>query len=47
MARDITYPIIIAAAKAWFRVGAPRSTCRAPSTCPPTGGAVIACNHNS
>lgn len=46
MARDITYPIIIAAAKAWFRVGL-KVDMQGAEHVPPTGGAVIACNHNS
>ena len=43
---DITYPIIIAVAKSWFRVGLKVDMAGAENV-PATGGAVIACNHNS
>jgi 1-acyl-sn-glycerol-3-phosphate acyltransferase len=43
---DITYPIIIAAAKAWFRVGL-KVDMQGAEHVPESGGAVIACNHNS
>lgn len=45
--KDITYPIIIAAAKAWFRIGDVRIDMTGTEHIPREGGAVIACNHNS
>lgn len=43
---DVTYPIIIAAAKTWFRLGL-KVEMKGADNVPKTGGAVIACNHNS
>jgi 1-acyl-sn-glycerol-3-phosphate acyltransferase len=43
---DVTYPIIIAMAKTWFRVGL-KVDMQGAEHVPPAGGAVIACNHNS
>lgn len=45
--RDITYPIIIAAAKTWFRVSDFDMRMEGTEHIPKTGGAVLACNHNS
>lgn len=44
---DLTYPIIIAAAKTWFRVSNFDVRMEGNENIPRTGGAVIACNHNS
>jgi 1-acyl-sn-glycerol-3-phosphate acyltransferase len=44
---DVTYPIIIAAAKSWFRVGGFKIDMQGTEHVPASGGAVIACNHNS
>lgn len=44
---DITYPIIIRMAKTWFRVGGFKIDMQGTEHVPATGGAVIACNHNS
>lgn len=44
---DITYPIIIAAAKTWFRVADFDIRMTGTEHIPSEGGAVIACNHNS
>lgn len=45
--RDITYPIIIAAAKTWFRVSDFDMRMSGTENIPKSGGAVVACNHNS
>lgn len=44
---DITYPIIVAAAKTWFRVADFDLRMEGTENIPRVGGAVIACNHNS
>jgi 1-acyl-sn-glycerol-3-phosphate acyltransferase len=45
--RDITYPLIIAAAKTWFRVADLDINLVGTEHIPSSGGAVMACNHNS
>jgi len=44
---ELTYPIIIAAAKAWFRVSDFDIRMEGTEHIPSSGGAVVACNHNS
>ncbi|MDO7868212.1 lysophospholipid acyltransferase family protein [Nocardioides jiangxiensis] len=44
---DITYPIIIAAAKSWFRLGGMTIDFEGWENIPSEGGAVMATNHNS
>lgn len=44
---DITYPIIIAAAKTWFRISDFDIRMEGTEHIPREGGAVVACNHNS
>ena len=44
---DITYPIVVAAAKTWFKVADFDIRMEGTENIPRSGGAVIACNHNS
>ncbi|GAB2979993.1 lysophospholipid acyltransferase family protein [Nocardioides montaniterrae] len=44
---DLTYPITIAAAKTWFRISNFDVQVEGAENIPRTGGAVLACNHNS
>ncbi|QYJ03289.1 1-acyl-sn-glycerol-3-phosphate acyltransferase [Nocardioides panacisoli] len=44
---DITYPLVIAAAKTWFRVADYDIRMENTEVIPRTGGAVLAVNHNS
>jgi 1-acyl-sn-glycerol-3-phosphate acyltransferase len=44
---DLTYPIIIAAAKTWFRLADFDVRMEGNDNIPREGGAVLACNHNS
>ncbi len=44
---DITYPIVVAAAKTWFKASAFDIRMEGTENIPREGGAVIACNHNS
>lgn len=44
---DLTYPIVIAAAKTWFRLADFDIRMEGTEHIPREGGAVLACNHNS
>ena len=45
--RDLTYPLVVAAAKTWFRVGDVRIAMSGVEHIPRTGGALVAVNHLS
>lgn len=45
--RDITYPIVIAAAKTWFKLGDVKVTMTGTEHIPASGGALLAVNHLS
>ena len=45
--RDISYPVVIAAAKTWFKLGAVRVEMTGTEHIPETGGALLAVNHLS
>src|SRR5690242_19886244 len=45
--RDISYPIVIAAAKTWFKVGAIDIRMTGMENIPESGGALLAVNHLS
>lgn len=44
---DLTYPIVVAAAKTWFKVADFDIRMEGTEHIPRSGGAVVACNHNS
>lgn len=44
---DITYPIVVAAAKSWFKLADFDIRMTGTEHIPDEGGAVVACNHNS
>ena len=45
--RDIVYPVVVAAAKTWFKVGDVRIVMSGTEHIPPKGGALVAVNHLS
>lgn len=44
---DITYPVVVAAAKTWFKLGAVDVRMEGTENIPETGGALLAVNHTS
>lgn len=45
--RDLTYPVVVAAAKTWFRLGGVRVRMTGTEHIPRTGGVLLAVNHLS
>jgi 1-acyl-sn-glycerol-3-phosphate acyltransferase len=45
--RDIVYPVVVAAAKTWFKLGDVRIVMSGVENIPETGGALVAVNHLS